>query len=134
MTEYTEQNKCSTVSDEKLSLSINTSQQILSEDTIQYTFQTIHVSHAIIHCIDHDQFKSTDPAMYLDKKLSDNEKMMLLTERWTPRGYCYPVTAGRKYIALWESEYAWLRYLVSMDAAFCAYCLLFGEKVAQASI
>ena len=77
----------------------------------------------------HDQQTSTDPAMYLDRKLSDNEKVMLFTERWTPpRGYCYPVTGGRRYNALWENEYAWLRYSVSMDAGFCVYCLLFGEK------
>ena len=48
--------------------------------------------------------------------------MMLLTKQWTPpHGYCYPVTAGRKYIALWESEYAWLRY--------SAWMLLFVHTV-----
>ena len=34
-----------------------------------------------------------------------------------------------KYNQAWENDYAWLRYSVSKDAAFCSYHLLFGNWV-----
>ena len=53
-----------------------------------------------------------------------------MNERWTPPpGFSYPITAGRKYNKAWESEYICLRYSVSKDAAFCAFCLLFGDRM-----
>lgn len=55
--------------------------------------------------------------------------MLLLNKWWTlPPGFCFPKTGGRKYNRAWESEYAWLRYSASKDAAFCVYCLLFGDR------
>ena len=71
-----------------------------------------------------------DPKRYCEIGVSDNEKLLLLNEKWVPPpGFRYPCSNGRKYNVLWEQEYSWLRYSVSCDAAYCCYCLLFGNKV-----
>lgn len=54
--------------------------------------------------------------------------MLLLTKKWTPpSGFTFPARNGRRYNCRWEEEYPWLRYSRSKDAAFCAYCILFGN-------
>lgn len=73
---------------------------------------------------------TSDPATYLSGIVSENNKLRLLNNRWEPPSdFSFPSTGGRKYHPLWENEYSWLRYSVSKDAAFCAYCLLFGKKL-----
>ena len=72
---------------------------------------------------------ATDPATYLNRVVGENEKLKLLNDRWEPPSdFSFPSTGGQKYHPLWEHEYSWLRYSVSKDAAFCAYCLLFVKK------
>lgn len=53
--------------------------------------------------------------------------------KWVPpANFNFPVTAGgRKYNLQWEKEYAWLRYSVSKNAAYCIYCILFGNKLGK---
>jgi len=60
--------------------------------------------------------------------VDDNEKYRILTERWTPpTNFTFPANSGgRRYNMQWESEYKWLRYSVSKQAAFCVYCVLFN--------
>ena len=41
------------------------------------------------------------------------------------------VIAGRKYNPQWESEYPWLRYSVTKNAAYCVYCILFGNTLSK---
>ncbi len=78
-----------------------------------------------------EELSNYDPGKYIKESqhnIHDDSKMLLLNERWTPPpGFCFPKTGGRKYNIAWESEYTWLRYSVSEDAAFCVYCLLFGD-------
>ena len=76
------------------------------------------------------RFSSLDPSRFCDRAVSDNEKVLLLTDKWVPPpGFEYPTTEGQKYNVLWEQQYSWLRYSVSHDAAFSCFCLLFGKKV-----
>ena len=71
-----------------------------------------------------------DPATYLSRMLDDNEKLEILRNKWSPPAhFSFTVTGGRKYNQQWEVEYPWLRYSVSKDAAFCVYCMLFGDKL-----
>ena len=70
-----------------------------------------------------------DPARYIGGSISDTMKTQLLNEKWKPpAGFSFPVTNGRKYNVCWEHQFKWLRYSESKDKAFCAYCILFGNK------
>lgn len=71
-----------------------------------------------------------DPINYIGVSLTDALKIELLNEKWKPPAnfVFQPVTVGRKYNICWEQQHSWLRYSVSKDKAFCAYCILFGEK------
>ena len=71
-----------------------------------------------------------DPVLYIGKSKSNNEKVALLTKKWTPPlGFKYPAVNGRRYNTHWESDYCWLRYSRSKDAVFCAYCIVFGSNM-----
>ena len=68
--------------------------------------------------------------MYIDKTFDDNEKFRILNEKWvSPTNFSFPIVAGRKYNPQWESEYPWLHYSVTKNAAYCVYCILFGNKL-----
>ena len=70
------------------------------------------------------------PVTYISRVLIDNDKLEILQNKWSPPpSFSFPVTGGRKYNQQWEVEYPWLRYSVSKDAAFCVYCMIFGDKL-----
>ena len=71
-----------------------------------------------------------DPVIYISQVFDDNDKLEILQNKWSPPpGFSFPVTGGCKYNQQWEVEYPWLRYSVSKDAAFCVYCVIFGDKL-----
>ena len=39
----------------------------------------------------------------------------------------FPITKGRKYSLDWKITFPWLRYSVTENSAYCAYCLVFGD-------
>ena len=64
----------------------------------------------------------------MNRPISDADKIVLLNNKWSPpASFVYPVSNGRRYNSSWEKDFCWLRYSKSRDAAFCAYCLLFGS-------
>ena len=70
-----------------------------------------------------------DPAIYISKKLSDDDKLSLLKSKSVfPHNFECPVTAGRKFKSSWMQNRPWLRYSITKDKAFCAYCICFGGK------
>lgn len=78
-------------------------------------------------CIVEPAVTALDPIFHVGKNVTDSNKVTLLTSNWIPPvGFKFPATNGRRYSNHWEKEYRWLRYSRSNDAAFCAYCVLFG--------
>ena len=70
-----------------------------------------------------------DPALYISKKLSDDDKVSFLTSKFIlSQNFKYPVTAGRKFNPSWMQDRPWLRYSVAKDKAFCAYCICFAAN------
>jgi hypothetical protein len=39
----------------------------------------------------------------------------------------FPISKGRKYSLDWKITFPWLRYSVTENSAYCAYCLVFGD-------
>ncbi len=71
-----------------------------------------------------------DPVTYCGRRVSNNEKLQLLNNRWVPPPtFAFPISGGHKYNQVWEHDHSWLQYSVSTDAAFCSYCILFGEQL-----
>ncbi|CAB4030963.1 Hypothetical predicted protein [Paramuricea clavata] len=70
-----------------------------------------------------------DPANYISKKLSDDDKLSFLKSKSDlPHNFECPVTAGRKFKSSWMQQRPWLRYSITKDRAFCADCICFGGK------
>ena len=68
-----------------------------------------------------------DPATYISKKLSDDDKLSLLKSKSVlPHNFECPVTAGRKFKSSWMQHRPWLRYSITKDKAFCGFCVCFG--------
>ncbi len=70
-----------------------------------------------------------DPASYVGKRLSDDDKVMLLTHAWRPPSdnFKYPVTSGRRFNPSWLVDRPWLHYSVTNDSVFCSSCMCFGS-------
>ena len=70
-----------------------------------------------------------DPANYVGKQLSDNDKVMLLTHIWKPPSetFKFPVTSGRRFNPSWLVDRLWLCYSVTNDSVFCSSCVCFGS-------
>lgn len=65
---------------------------------------------------------------FLGKVLNDSDKTKLLfNSKVSSSVTVFPATDGRRYPAKWEEKFPWLRYSVQKDAAFCAYCIAFGQ-------
>lgn len=70
-----------------------------------------------------------DPANYISKKLSDDDKLSFLKSKSDlPHNFECPITAGRKFKSSWMQHRPWLKYSITKDRAFCAYCICFGGK------
>ncbi|CAG2222785.1 unnamed protein product [Mytilus edulis] len=70
---------------------------------------------------------SFDPFVIKKQSFSENEKLKILSTPSSSDVKTFPTTKGRKYSKDWEKTYPWLRYSVEEDAAYCAYCLVFGD-------
>lgn len=65
---------------------------------------------------------------FLGKVLNDSDKTKLLfNSKVSSSVTVFPATDRRRYPAKWEEKFPWLRYSVQKDAAFCAYCIAFGQ-------
>ena len=69
-----------------------------------------------------------DPAGYMGKSLSEDDKLQLLTSTWKTPTYKFPVTSGRRFNPTWLINRPWLRYSVKNDSIFCISCLCFGPS------
>src|SRR5688572_16421026 len=59
--------------------------------------------------------------------LCDDTKRLILAGRSKlPSHFQFPQTSGRRYNPSWEKLFSWLRYSVSLDAAYCAPCFIFA--------
>ncbi|CAG2217955.1 unnamed protein product [Mytilus edulis] len=71
---------------------------------------------------------SLDPT-HFKHKLTDADKLVFLSSKTDtkPVKY-YPQKGGRRYLPSWESQYTWLRYSESEDAAYCECCMTFSDN------
>ena len=70
-----------------------------------------------------------DPANYTGKTLSDDQKLELLTVKFSfPHGFKFPTTAGRRFQLSWMEKRPWLRYSIRNDTAHCIYCICFSNN------
>ncbi|XP_062503905.1 52 kDa repressor of the inhibitor of the protein kinase-like [Corticium candelabrum] len=84
-----------------------------------------------VHPTDTEMAQSSfkDPTYYIHRRISDDERLYLLKNKWIPPLlFKFPTRNGRKYNCRWEEDYSWLRYSSSKDAAFCSFCVLFAEQ------
>ena len=59
---------------------------------------------------------SLDPASYVGRKLSDDDRLQLLTSTSNIlAGFCFPVTSGRRFNPNWLINRPWLRYSMGKD-------------------
>lgn len=59
--------------------------------------------------------------------LSDDTRRLLLCAcSKRSNDFQFPQTSGRRYNPSWETLFSWLRYSVSLDAAYCAPCFIFA--------
>ena len=66
-----------------------------------------------------------DPALYEGRRLSEDEKLLLLTNTWKPPcTFKFPVTSGRRFNPAWLIGRPWLRYSITNDSLFCISCML----------
>ena len=74
---------------------------------------------------------TNDPAIFkLQQRPTDAQKLAILTSKKTDSStFNYPQTNGRRYLPSWETQYPWLKYSDSENAAYCKFCLTFGDKV-----
>ena len=69
-----------------------------------------------------------DPADYVGKCLSDDDKFKVLTSRVEfPDNFNFLVTFGRRFNPIWMARRPWLRYSINHDRACCNSCLCFHE-------
>ena len=58
-----------------------------------------------------DNFDPYDPAIYARKRLSEDEKLQLLTYTWkVPSTFKFPVTSDRRFNPSWLTDRPWLHY------------------------
>ena len=70
-----------------------------------------------------------DPANYKGKTLSDDQKLELLTVKFSfPNGFKFPTTAGRRFQLSWMEKRPWLRYSIRHDTAHCNCCICFSNN------
>ena len=67
------------------------------------------------------------PANLKNRNLSENEKINILSSSTSSLVSSFHVTKGRKYSLDWEITFPWLRYSVTENSAYCAYCLVFDD-------
>ncbi|XP_048727017.1 zinc finger MYM-type protein 1-like [Ostrea edulis] len=74
-----------------------------------------------------------DPIKFIDRNLTEYERQQLLEHKWVPDSkFRYPVNEqGRRYNNSWEEKRPWLRYSLSNESAFCAYCIAFPVTVSE---
>ena len=75
----------------------------------------------------YDFIDVNDPALFVGRRLSENEKLTLLTSSLVlPEGFKMEAISGRRFQESWTKERPWLRYSISKNKAFCLYCICFG--------
>jgi hypothetical protein len=96
-----------------------------------------HAAHALRAASskrEHDGCTKAKDADYYDiglltnrRELSDFTRRSVLSgcDR-RPTDYQFPQRQGRRYNPTWEQQFKWLRYSASLDAAFCAPCVVFA--------
>jgi len=108
---------------------------VLSDDHIADSETNKHVPSALpsSHCAhvatDIASTEFYDIAFYNRFELTDSIKKMLLSGcSKRPHNFQFPSssTHGRRFNPSWENRFSWLRYSVSLDAAFCAPCFVFA--------
>lgn len=75
-----------------------------------------------------EQPDDNDIGLYVRKKCTDEEKFILLKNRWLPpENYTFPASKIRnlKFQRKWLIDFPWLAYSKSLDGAFCQFCCLF---------
>lgn len=69
-----------------------------------------------------------DPAMYAGKRLSEDDKLLLLTSTWKASStFKFPVTSGQRFSPSWLDNRPWLRYSIRNDRVFCTSCMCFSN-------
>ena len=69
---------------------------------------------------------------FFGKVLNDSDKTKLLfNSKVSSSVTVFPATDGRRYSVKWKEKVPWLRYSVQKDAAFCAYCIAFGQPTSE---
>ena len=77
--------------------------------------------------MNYDFIDVNDPALFVGRRLSENEKLTLLTSSLVlPEGFKMEAISGRRFQQPWTIERPWLRYSISKHKAFCLYCICFG--------
>ncbi|CAI6377563.1 unnamed protein product [Macrosiphum euphorbiae] len=75
---------------------------------------------------------STDISLFVNRRLSDEEKLLVLKNVWKPqKNYDFPLlelNKGRslKFQYAWLDKYSWLAYSKALNGAFCKYCVVFA--------
>ncbi|VDI15927.1 Hypothetical predicted protein [Mytilus galloprovincialis] len=73
--------------------------------------------------------KGLDPAIFLieNQHSTDEQKLAMLKDA-DEISNVYPKKGGRRYLPSWESQFPWLRYSCTEDAAYCKYCVVFRDE------
>lgn len=70
-----------------------------------------------------------DPANYTGKTLSEDQKLELLTVKFSfPHAFELPTTAGRRFQPSWMEKRPWLHYSIRNDTGHCIYCICFSNN------
>ena len=70
-----------------------------------------------------------DPASYAGKRLSEDDKQLLLTYTWkVPATFKFPATSGQRFNPSWLVNRPWLRYSVRNDSLFYIPCMCFSSS------
>ena len=76
-----------------------------------------------------------DPVKYIGKKLSDDEKLSLLTSGMDiPSTYTFPASNGRRFNRSWLVNRPWLKHSVDKDCVLCSSCMCFSESTESAFV
>ena len=69
-----------------------------------------------------------DPASYVGRSLSEDEKLRILTYDFSKHEgkFTFPVTDGRRFNPSWLSSRSWLNYSKSKDGLYCIPCICFS--------
>lgn len=82
-----------------------------------------------------ENFSSYDISLFVNKKLNDKEKMLVLQNVWIPNNnFNFPNqqigNQNRKFNLFWLTKYKWLTYSKIEDSAFCKVSVLFSPSEA----